>query len=314
MEFDGLRIAVCIPCFNEEVTVASVVKRFRNALPSAAIYVYDNNSTDRTVEVARASGAFVRSETQQGKGHVVRRMFADIDADIYVMADGDDTYHAESVAALIALMLSGPFDLVNGARVTPSKEAYRRGHRFGNAMLTFMVGFLFGHRSEDMLSGYKVFSRRFVKSFPASSGGFDIETELLVHALELGMPISEIPTPYGDRPAGSASKLRTYSDGFRILFRIVELVRQEKPLVFFGVIAMVMAAGALLLGAPVVEEFIATGLVPKLPTAVLAASIGILSALSFSAGLILDLVQTGRHEAKKLFYLGIPAPPHRPIM
>lgn len=308
MEFAGQSIAVCIPCFNEELTVASVVDRFRSALPAATVYVYDNNSTDQTAAKAAAAGANVRSEIRQGKGFVVRRMFSDIEADIYVLVDGDDTYHAESAPELISLLVAGPNDLVNGARVSREREAYRAGHRFGNVLLTRIVGTLFGRRTEDMLSGYKVFSRRFVKSFPATSSGFEIETELLVHALELGMPTAEMPTPYGERPAGSSSKLNTYSDGFRIMFMIVELVRAERPLMFFGVIASVLSIIAMLLGAPVIEEFFLTGLVPRLPTAVLAASIGILAALSFLAGVILDLVQTGRHEAKKLVYLGIPAP------
>ncbi len=305
--FAGRRVAVLVPCYNEEKTIADVVRGFRAALPMAEIYVYDNNSKDRTVEIARAAGAVVRTETLQGKGNVVRRMFADIDADIYVMIDGDNTYHAPSAPALIEKLLAEKLDMVVGARVDREESAYRPGHRLGNKVLTGFVARLFGERFKDILSGYRVFSRRFVKSFPALAKGFETETELTVHALELRMPVAELPTPYGARPEGSASKLNTYRDGFRILMQILRLFREERPLQFFLFWFGLLFLISVLLGAPIVAEFIRTGLVPRLPTAVLATGIMLLAFLSLMSGLILDTVTRGRRELRRLAYLAIPA-------
>lgn len=302
------RVAVLIPCYNEEAAIGKVVTDFKAALPGATIHVYDNNSKDRTVEVAAAAGAVVRREPLQGKGNVVRRMFADIDADVYVMVDGDDTYHAASAPALVQRLVDEKLDMVNGARVTEIEAAYRPGHRFGNVLLTSLVTMVFGRRTNDMLSGYRVFSRRFVKSFPALAGGFETETELTVHALELRMPIAEVETPYKDRPPGSVSKLSTYKDGFRILWMITRLVKEERPMQFFGAAAIALALVALALGIPVVVTFMTTGLVPRLPTAVLATGLMILSFLSLACGLILDTVTRGRREIKRLSYLRTPAP------
>jgi len=301
-------IAVLIPCYNEETAVPKVVADFRRVLPQAKIYVYDNNSRDRTTEVAKAAGAIVRSEPLQGKGNVVRRMFADIDADIYVLVDGDATYDAESAPKMIDALLNGPLDMVNGARVTDIQKAYRPGHRFGNWLLTGMVAWIFGNRISDMLSGYRVMSRRYVKSFPALSAGFETETELTVHALELRMPIIEIATPYKDRPPGSVSKLSTFRDGFRILWTIIVLVKEERPMQFFSLLALLFAIASGLLVAPIVLEFMHSGLVPRLPTAVLSMGLMILGFLSLSCGLILDTVTRGRCEMKRMRYLSIPAP------
>lgn len=303
----GLRVAVLIPCYNEEVAIPKVVADFRAALPGATIYVYDNNSRDGTAAAARAAGAVVRTETLQGKGNVIRRMFADIEADIYVMADGDDTYDASSAPAMVRLLAEERLDMVNGARVTEIEAAYRRGHRLGNAVLTGIVRLIFGNRVSDMLSGYRVFSRRFVKSFPALAAGFETETEFTVHALELKMPVGEVVTAYKDRPAGSASKLRTYSDGLRILRTIVVLVKEERPLQFFSLSGLLMLLLAFGLAVPVVADYLHTGLVPRLPTAVLVTGLVLLSFLSFACGLILDSVMRGRKEMKRMAYLAIPA-------
>ncbi len=302
------RIAVLIPCYNEEAAIGTVVRDFRRVLPTATIYVYDNNSKDRTIEVARAAGAVVRCEPLQGKGNVVRRMFADVEADLYVLVDGDDTYDAASAPALIERLLAGPLDMVNGARVTEIQAAYRLGHRLGNVLLTTMVARIFGNRIGDMLSGYRVFSRRFVKSFPALSSGFEIETELTVHALELDLPVAEVITPYKDRPQGSVSKLRTFRDGFRILGTILRLVKQERPMAFFTALFAVLAVGSMVLMEPVTITFIHTGLVPRLPTAVLATGMMLLAFLSLGCGLILETVTRGRQEMKRLRYLELPAP------
>jgi glycosyltransferase involved in cell wall biosynthesis len=301
-------IAVLIPCFNEAMTVGMVVGGFRRALPRARIYVYDNNSTDGTADAARAAGAIVRREERQGKGAVVRRMFADVDADVYVMVDGDNTYHAPSAPRLVQLLLSGPYDMVNGARVTDSHAAFRPGHTLGNAALTGLVGYVFGQRTTDMLSGYKVFSRRYAKVFPALSGGFEIETELTVHALEMAMPVAEMKTPYGARQAGSLSKLSTFRDGFRILKLIGQLVKEERPLQFFGAIAIVLAVLSLSAGTSVVLEYLQTGLVPRFPTAIFATGAMLAALLSLFAGLILDTVTRGRREMKRMQYLAYRAP------
>lgn len=302
------RIAVLLPCYNEEAAIAQTIAGFRAALPDAAIYVYDNNSRDRTIEIARAAGAIVRSERMQGKGHVVRRMFADIDADIYVMADGDATYDAASAPRLIARLAQEQLDMVVGSRVGEAVESYRRGHRLGNRMLTGMLAQLFGRSFSDILSGYRVFSRRFVKTFPVLSEGFEIETEISVHALELKMPVAEIETPYFARPEGSESKLSTYSDGWRILRTIVTLYRVERPMLFFGVIGAVFAALAVILAVPLIVTYMQTHLVPRFPTAILATGLMILAFLNGFAGLILDTVVRGRREVRRLAYLAHPAP------
>jgi glycosyltransferase involved in cell wall biosynthesis len=301
------RLAVILPCYNEEAAIADVVRDFRDALPQAEIYVYDNNSKDDTVEVARTAGAIVRRETRQGKGHVVRRMFADVEADIYVLADGDGTYDADSAPAMIAKLISERLDMVAGSRLTTYEgEAFRRGHRFGNDLLTGFLGLCFGRTFTDILSGYRVFSRRYVKSFPALSTGFETETELAVHALELRMPIAEVPTPYKARPAGSASKLRTYRDGFRILMMILNLFKEERPLAFFSIIAATLALIGLVLAYPVFMTYIETGLVPRFPTAILSTGLMILASLSLTCGFVLDTVTHGRREMKRLAYLAIP--------
>ncbi len=301
------RIAVLIPCYNEEVAISAVVRDFCAALPDATVYVYDNNSSDGTLAAARMAGAVARTESLQGKGHVIRRMFADIEADAYVLVDGDGTYSAATSPAMVRLLLEDGLDMVNGTRISEVSAAYRRGHRFGNAVLTGLVAWVFGNRVSDMLSGYRVFSRRFVKSFPALSSGFEAETEFTVHALELHMPIDELPTPYKERQAGSASKLRTYTDGLRILRTIIILVKEERPLQFFASAAALQMLLAFGLAVPVVADYLRTGLVPRLPTAVLATGIVLLACLSLTCGMILDSVTRGRKEFKRLSYLAIPA-------
>lgn len=302
------RIAILIPCYNEEVTIAQVVADFYAELPEASIYVYDNNSTDRTRSAALGAGAIVQVETLQGKGHVVRRMFADVEADVYVLVDGDNTYDAGSVREMVRLLAEGNLDMVTGTRKSESAEAYRLGHQLGNIVLTGAVRLVFGARVSDMLSGYRVFSRRFVKSFPALATGFETETEFTVHALELTMPIGELLTAYSSRPAGSQSKLHTLRDGVRILRAIVGLIKEERPLQMFTMMAFLLLVFALGLGFPVVAEFLHSGLVPRLPTAVLAASSVVLSFLLLVSGLILDSVAHGRKEMKRLAYLSLPAP------
>ena len=295
-------IAVLIPCYNEAAAIGDVVKSFRVALPNARIYVYDNNSHDNTAAVAREAGAIVRREPLQGKGHVVRRMFSDIEADVYVMVDGDGTYDAAAAPRLVSRLLECQADMVVGARITNEKEAYRAGHRFGNRMLTGLVAGIFGDRFSDMLSGYRAFSRRFVKSYPALAQGFETETELTVHALELDMITAEVQTAYGARRVGSVSKLSTIRDGFRILRTIGRLMRDERPLLFFGALAGAGVAAALALGAPVLGEYFATGLVPRFPTALLCATLGVLSAISLISGVILETVALGRREMKRIAY------------
>ena len=300
------RIAVLVPCYNEEAAVAAVVKGFRQALPAAQIYVYDNNSKDRTADVAREAGAEVRSERRQGKGHVVRRMFADIDADVYVLVDGDATYDAPSAPRMIEKLLAEHLDMVVGLRIDQEEAAYRRGHRTGNWMLTSFLSSVFGQAFKDILSGYRVFSRRFVKSFPVLSDGFEIETELTVHALELAMPVAEVETPYYARPEGSFSKLNTWGDGFRILRTILKLYRTEKPLRFFTAIGAFLALVSIGLAIPILVVYLETGLVPRLPTAVLSTGLMIVAVLSVSSGLVLDTVTRGRREMKLLAYLSQP--------
>ncbi len=303
-----LRIAVLLPCYNEEAAVAQTVAGFRASLPDADIYVYDNNSTDRTREVAQAAGAIVRCERMQGKGHVVRRMFADVDADIYVMADGDATYDAAVAPELVRKLIDEQLDMVVGARQSEVESAYRRGHRLGNRLFTGLLASLFGRSFSDVFSGYRIFSRRFAKSFPALSAGFETETEISVHALELAMPVAEVVTAYGARPEGSHSKLSTYRDGWRIMKTILHLFRTERPVIFYGSFSLFLAALAIMLSVPLILTYLETGLVPRFPTAILVTGLMILAALSFFAGLILDTVVRGRREVRRLHYLGLPAP------
>jgi glycosyltransferase involved in cell wall biosynthesis len=299
------RLAVLVPCRNEGLTIAQVVQEFRAKLPEADIYVYDNRSTDDTVMQAENAGAIVCYEPQPGKGNVVRRMFADIDADIYILVDGDNTYEVEAIPQLINKLLKHNLDMVVGARrsAADDKEAYRLGHRSGNLLLTGVVQFLFGAQLKDMLSGYRVFSRRFVKSFPAISSGFEIETELTVHTLELKIPFTEEYILYGSRPPGSESKLKTFTDGWRVLGTAILLFKEVRPFLFFGIISVFLAVISILLGIPVFTTYLNTGLVPRFPTAILAASIMLLAFLSFTCGLILDSVARGRREVKRMAYL-----------
>ncbi len=301
-------IAVILPCYNEAAAIAQTVAAFRASLPNALIYVYDNNSSDSTCAVASEAGAIVRSEKMQGKGNVVRRMFADVDADIYIMADGDATYDAAAAPALVKQLIDENLDMVVGARKSEVDAAYRRGHRLGNAMLTGMLAQLFGRSFSDILSGYRVFSKRFVKSFPVLSSGFEIETEISVHALELNMPVAEQVTAYAARPEGSESKLSTYRDGWRILKTIIRLFRYERPLAFFGIIALFLVVAAISLAIPLAITYFDTGLVPRIPTALLSTGLIILAAMSMMCGLILDTVVRGRLEVRRLAYLAYPAP------
>lgn len=304
------RIAVLIPCYNEAEAIGAVIRDFAAALPEASIYVYDNNSRDRTREIAAQAGAIVRTEPLQGKGNVVRRMFADTEADVYVMVDGDGTYDASSVCRMVDKLLDDGLDMVVGCRETSVEEAqaaYRRGHQWGNRMLTGSVKGIFGGDFNDMLSGYRAFSRRYAKSFPALSRGFEIETELTVHALELRMPYGELTTPYGSRPEGSASKLSTYRDGWRILKTIIRLHASERPIAFFGAWATAFSIAALVLAFPLLIQYLEAGNVPRLPTAVLSASLVLMAMLALTCGLILQNITQGRHEMKSLAFLGIPA-------
>ena len=306
--FEPYKIAVLVPCYNEEAAIAKVIGDFHTALPTATIFVFDNNSTDNTAHVARAAGAEIFQEKQRGKGFVVRRMLADVEADIYVLVDGDATYDAPSAKQMIARLLEGRLDMVVGSRVDRNKTAYRTGHRTGNKLLSAFVASVFGPAFNDMLSGYRVFSRRFVKSFPVLSGGFEIETELTIHALELGLAVEEIDTPYYPRLAGSASKLNTWRDGFRILLTIFNLYRAERPLPFFAAIGAVTAITSIILAIPIVLTFLEAGLVPRLPTAVLATGLMLVAFLSTAVGLVLDTVTRGRREMKLLAYLSHRAP------
>jgi glycosyltransferase involved in cell wall biosynthesis len=302
------RIAVLVPCYNEEAAIATVVRDFRASLPTAVIYVYDNNSKDQTIARAREAGAVVRTETRQGKGNVVRRMFADIEADVYVLVDGDDTYDAAAAPALIAKLVEEGLDIVSGQRIATGQSAYRPGHVLGNRMLTGLTSTMFRVKLNDLLTGYRIMSRRFVKSFPFTAEGFGIETELTVHAVRLLMPMAEVETRYKERPEGSVSKLSTYRDGFKILFTIAALVREERPLIFFTSIFVLLAAFSLLIGTPVVLEYFRTGFVPRLPTALVAVGAMVLAFLSLASGLILDTVTRGRWEDKRMAYLAIPGP------
>ena len=302
-----LSVAVLVPCFNEAPTIGKVVRDFQRAIPGAAVYVFDNNSRDATVETALAAGAVVRHVSQQGKGQVVRRLFADVEADVYVLVDGDDTYAAASAPEMIARLTHQQLDMVVGSRVDEQRAAYRTGHRLGNRLFTGFVAWLFGRAFTDIFSGYRVFSRRFVKSFPALATGFEIETELTVHALELRMPVEEVPTPYGARPEGSESKLHTYRDGARILLSIVRLFQRERPFQFFGAASVALAAAAIAIALPLLATYLETGLVPRFPTAILASGMMLLAALSAACGFILDTVTLARQEMKRLAYLNTPS-------
>jgi glycosyltransferase involved in cell wall biosynthesis len=302
------RIAVLLPCYNEEAAIGATVAGFRTAFPQATVYVYDNNSRDRTREIAAEAGAIVRTERQQGKGHVVRRMFADIDADIYVIADGDLTYDPKAAPAMVDLLVAEQLDMVVGTRRHEEKEAYRGGHVMGNKVFTGLLSRMFGRSFTDIFSGYRVFSRRFVKSFPVLSSGFEIETEISVHALELRMPVGEFETVYAARPEGSESKLSTYSDGWRILKTIVTLYRVERPTLFYGGIAALLLLLAVLLSVPLVQTYLQTGLVPRIPTAIVVTGMTIIAVLCFFTGLILDTVTRGRREVRRLAYLSLAAP------
>jgi glycosyltransferase involved in cell wall biosynthesis len=299
---------VLLPCYNEEAAIGATVAGFRTALPNAVIYVYDNNSRDGTREAAAKAGAVVRTERQQGRGHVVRRMFADVDADVYVMADGDLTYDPGAAPAMVDQLLAEQLDMVVGTRRHDASDAYRGGHVLGNKLFTGLLAGLFGRSFSDIFSGYRVFSRRFVKSFPVLSSGFEIETEMSVHALELRMPVGEVETVYLARPEGSHSKLSTWSDGWRILETIVTLYRVERPVLFFGTIAMLLLALAIILSIPLIVTYVHTGLVPRVPTAILVTGMTIVAVLSFFAGLILDTVTRGRREVRRLAYLSLAAP------
>jgi hypothetical protein len=301
-----LSVAVLIPCYNEELAVAKVVADFRASLPAAAVHVYDNNSSDRTFLVALEAGAIVRNESLQGKGHVVRRMFADVDANVYVLVDGDDTYDAGAAPEMLRLLVQDQLDMVSAVRLPAQDDAYRRGHALGNRVLSLLVRLVFGNRVSDVLSGYRVFSRRFVKSFPALADGFETEAEFTIHALELKMAISEVATRYRGRAAGSRSKLHTVSDGLRILRTILRLVKQERPLQSFGLTGLALLATGFGFGLPVVLEFLQTGLVPRLPTALLATGLVLSASLSFVCGLVLEQITGGRKELKRLAYLSIP--------
>jgi len=309
-QYDGLPydVAVLVPCYNEERAIAKVVADFRAALPAATVYVYDNNSTDGTAETAKRAGAVVRRETHQGKGHVVRRMFNDIEADIYVLVDGDATYDAASAPAMVDKLAADRLDMLVATRIDHQEAAYRPGHRTGNWLLTAFVAHVFGRAFTDILSGYRVFSRRFVKSFPILSGGFEIETELTVHALELELPVSELATPYYSRPLGSASKLSTWHDGFRILWTVLKLYRTERPLSLFGASGLALIIISIGLAIPIVITYVQEGIVPRLPTAVLSTGLMLLAFLSIACGLILDTVTRGRREMKLIAYLALRAP------
>jgi glycosyltransferase involved in cell wall biosynthesis len=314
--YQDLRIAAIVPCHNEEAAVGKVVRDLKEALPNATVYVYDNRSTDQTAQLAAEAGAIVRHEDRKGKGNVVRRAFADIEADIYLLIDGDDTYDASAAPSMVETLLSGPYDHILGVRRETTSTSYRPGHSLGNKGFNALVGAIFQSPVSDMLSGYRVFSRRFVKSFPAVSREFEIETELTVHAVSLRVPQTEVEVGFRDRPAGSESKLSTYRDGFKILSLIVNLARHERPLMFHGALAAALFVISIVLGMPVLIQFFETGLVPRLPTAVLASTFAVLAFLATLLGLILDGITKSRREIARLVYLGFSAPavnsPSRP--
>jgi len=303
---ENISISVLVPSYNEEKGIGKVIEGFRRAIPSAEIFVYDNNSSDRTAEEAAKMGAIVRQEHRQGKGYVVRRMFADIDSDVYILVDGDNTYDPRIAQTLVEILITNGLDMINCARVPVTETAHRPGHKFGNDLLSGIVKCIFGNQFQDLLSGYRVFSRRFVKSFPVMATGFEIETELTVHALSLEMPAMEIPCNFQNRPDGSESKLHTFSDGFRILLTIANLLRQEKPLAVFSTASFIFFTSSIILGYPLIETYLETGLVPRLPTAILTTGLMLGALWAMVCGLILDTVTRGRQEAKRLAYLSIP--------
>ena len=307
MNAEIIDIAVLIPCYNEEAAIADVIRSFQSVLPNARIYVFDNNSSDSTAEVAKRAGAFVRTENLQGKGFVVRRMFSDIEAEIYVLVDGDGTYNAKDAPAMVEYLIFNSLDMVNGRRIQKGEAAYRIGHQFGNKLLTGLVQTLFGSRTDDMLTGYRIFSRRFVKSFPALSMGFEIETELTIHSLELGLPIADYDTDYFDRAPGSESKLNTFSDGWRILRTIGRFVKDERPLPFFAAFATLLLLVSFFFYVPVAIDYISTGLVPRIPSLIAGLALSSCAALSVVCGLILDTVTRNRQEMKRLAYLSEPS-------
>jgi glycosyltransferase involved in cell wall biosynthesis len=298
-----MNIAVLLPCYNEGSAIYNVVKAFKDTLPTAQIYVYDNNSTDDTRHQAALAGAIVRQELRQGKGHVVRRMFSDIEADIYIMADGDGTYDTASAPLLIQLLLENELDMVVGTRREQTDSAHRTGHKLGNILFNWALKILFLSPFKDIFSGYRVFSRRFVKSFPALSAGFDIETEMSIHTLFNQIPFMEFETPFFDRAEGTESKLSTFKDGIKIMWRMVHLFKEYKPMPFFGGIGSVLGLTALVLGFPILREFLATGLVPRIPTALLCTGLSVTAMLSFVCGFILDSLCRMRKENMRLFYL-----------
>jgi glycosyltransferase involved in cell wall biosynthesis len=297
-----------IPCLNEEMTITQVIDDFRAALPHARIVVCDNASTDSTAEVARAAGADVIHESMPGKGNAIRRLFSDIEADIYVMVDGDATYEASLAPTLVGHLLDHRLDMVCGKREASADSVYRKGHLFGNKMFTGLVAGVFGQRFDDILTGYRVFSRRFVKSFPILSEGFEIETELTIHALELNMPVAELPSKYIDRPEGSNSKLNTISDGLKISKLIIKLIKDERPMTFFGWLFLAFALFSIILSFPLAITYLETGLVPRLPTAILSSVSMLLSFLFLACGFILDSVTRSRRERKRIAYLSIAGP------
>ena len=308
-DLSSLRIAAIVPCYNEEAAVATVVHDLKAAVPGMQVYVYDNASTDRTAEVAAAAGAIVRSERRKGKGNVVRRAFGDVDADVYLLIDGDDTYEAAAAERMIRTLVDEQLDHVLGVRTQPEgvESAYRPGHETGNRLFNRLVGWLFGEPVTDMLSGYRIFSKRFVKSFPALSREFEIETELTVHSMRLRVPQREVQVGFKDRPEGSESKLRTYHDGFRILNLIAQLVRWERPLFFYSLLAALLVLVGFALGVPVIVDYAQTGLVPRLPTALLATAFVLLGVLAALAGMIFAGALRARLEAARLAYLRYPS-------
>lgn len=307
-EIRSPKIAVVVPCYNESATISRVVSDFRLALPGARVIAFDNNSTDDTARFAAEAGAEVIHVSLQGKGNVVRRMFADVEADVYVMVDGDATYDATVAPELISRLIDNGLDMVVGSRVSDDQAAYRLGHRFGNVVLTQCVASIFGRTFKDMLSGYRIFSRRFAKSYPADASGFETETELTVHALGMRMPVAEVPTRYLARPEGSQSKLNTYRDGFRILITILKLVKSERPFAFFSTGFVICSLLSILLAVPLFETYAETGLVPRLPTAVLSSALMLLGSILLICGIVLDTVTRGRKEAKRFVYLCNPGP------
>jgi hypothetical protein len=307
---DSLRIVAIVPCHNEESAIEQVVTDLKVAIPHMAVFVYDNASTDNTAGVAEAAGAAVRFEPLRGKGNVIRRAMADLDADVFLMIDGDDTYDASAAPEMIRLLLDGPYDQVTGVRTASQRGAYRAGHLLGNRMFNKVVSVIFGRPVTDMLSGYRVFSRRFVKSFPAVSRAFEIETELTVHAINTRVPQAEVAVRFKDRAEGSASKLRTYQDGFKILRMISRLLHHERPLALYSTIAGLIVATAVGISIPVIGEYIETGLVGRFPTAILSASLVVVAFIVLVVGILLDGLRKVRQETTRIAYMATAPPPY----